>query len=521
MTVPFRRRFSTKLVLLISIVFLIPVVTSIAMLVATSQASVDLFEKVLTEPPGKQQLFLQEMLPQSDHGYAGASGVIALLRDYEHRRSFGLASSLIVISLALAAVVILLSMLLLKRGMVSLRELSAAAAAVGGGDFDVSPVAHSDDEFANLTEAFGLMTRRLRETMVSRDFMNHVIESMPAAIFTVDAKHRITTWNRQAARLTGIPSSEALGREAGELADVIARLPEDAAIPFFGKEAVMRPRGGGQRIVSIGADFLFAHTGERAGLIVTFVDMSEQKELERELLIAKERAEESSRLRSEFLANMSHEIRTPLNGIMGLAEVLAEGEGDAERRQHLGTIRQCGENLLYLINEILDLSKLEAGKMVLHRTTAVTADLLREAVATVEVGCKRKGIALATDVAPGVPEMIEVDHRKLVQILINLLGNALKFTDQGSIRLIVAPYRGERRGTLLFSVADTGLGIAADRQAHIFESFIQSEEHLTRRSEGTGLGLAIAGKLIGLMGGEIWVESNLGTGSTFSFTIAH
>jgi PAS domain S-box-containing protein len=520
MPVSFRRRFSTKLVLLISIVFLIPVITSLAMLTASSRSNTQFFEQLLEETPEAQRLALKEILPQSEHRYADSESIIALLRDYERRRTFALVSSLVVISAALAAVVILLSMLLLKRGMLALRELSIAAAAVGSGDFEVVPAIHSHDEFASLAEAFRRMTQHLRETVVRRDFFNHVIESMPAAVFTVDADGRITTWNRQAAQLTGVPPGEAIGKEATNLAGVIGSLPAVAEIPFFGKEGVIRPRGGGQRIVSKGVDFLYDRSGAVAGLIATFFDISEQKVLERELTIAKERAEEASRLRSEFLANMSHEIRTPLNGILGLAEMLGEGEADEERRGSLATIRQCGQNLLHMINEILDLSKLEAGRMVLHTALVATADILREAVATVEVGCQRKGIALVVEVAEGVPAAIEVDNFKLVQILVNLLGNALKFTERGEIRVRVALYAGERKGTLLFSVTDTGVGIPRDRQEHIFESFIQSEHHLTRRSDGTGLGLAITRKLIGLMGGEIWVESEVGKGSTFSFTIS-
>ena len=447
--------------------------------------------------------------------------MLTYLRDYEHRRTFGLFMSLMVISVALAGIVLLLSMLIMKRGMLSLHELAAAAGRVGEGDFRVELEARSHDEFAEMVAAFRTMARRLQETTVSRDFYNHAIESMPAAVFTVDGAGVITTWNRQAETLTGLAARETVGRPVAEFEAVIGRPAQAEEVPFFGRESVVRARGGRQRIVSRGVDVLVGRGGAPAGMIETFVDISAQKAMERELVVAKERAEESSRLRSEFLANMSHEIRTPLNGILGLAEMLAEEENDPERKENLRTIRQCGQNLLVLINEILELSKLEAGRMILHPAVVVTADVLHEAAATIEVACAKKGLAFTSSVELDVPPTIEVDNLKLVQILVNLLGNAVKFTERGSITLRVAPWRGDRRGDLLFEVADTGIGIPRDRQQQIFESFVQAEGQHSRQSEGTGLGLAIAQKLVALMGGELWLVSEEGKGSVFSFTIEH
>ena len=516
----FRIRFSTKLILLISLVFLIPVATSLVTLLITSQASIARFDQTLSMPQQRQQDLVREVIPDATPEELAQPGtLLRVMRDYERRRTYGLFVSLIVVSFVLAGVVILLSMLILKRGMLSLHELSLAAARVGEGDFDVSPKCRSHDEFADLVMAFTTMTKRLMETMISRDFYNHVLESMPAAVFTVDNDGLITTWNRQASRLTGLKTGETLGRSIEELTDVVGPRADRASIPFFGREAVVRTRDGLQRIVSKGVDFLYDRDGSHAGVIETFIDISELKKLERQLVIAKERAEGASRLRSEFLANMSHEIRTPLNGIMGLAEIMAEEEKDPERRSNLNTIRQCGGNLLHLINEILELSKLEAGKMVLRSALVSTASVVQEATATIEPGCRRKEIDLGVEVEEEVPDTIEVDGRKLVQILVNLLGNALKFTDQGFIRLRLARYRGERKGDILFEVSDSGRGIPPDRQKLIFESFVQANGYLTRGREGTGLGLTITHKLINLMGGEIWLESEVGKGSVFSFTI--
>ncbi len=521
MPVRFQRRFSTKLILLIGLCFLIPVVTSLAMLAATSRAGVAQLDQVLSRPEPEQHDFLSGIFPQSEHHITGFTDVITLLREYERRRGYGLFSSMTVISVALAGVVILISMLLLKRAMGSLKELSAAASQVGDGNFEVAPVSRSNDEFAQLTDAFRLMTQRLRETVVLRDYFNQVIESMPVAVFTADNDGRLRTWNRQAEELTGISAVDALGRSAEKFVEAIGRLPTPhEQLPFFGREAVIRPRAGGQRIVSKAMDALYDRGGHPVGIIGTMVDITEQKELQRQLTLAKERAEESSRLRSEFLANMSHEIRTPLNGILGLTETLIDEEGNAERRQVLTSISQCGRNLLHLINETLELSKLEAGKMVLHASTIGTRELLREASAAIEVACRKKGLQFDLQISPELSVTIEADRHKLLQVLLNLLGNAVKYTEQGFIRLTAEPYQGERLGTILFTIEDSGIGIPPDRQQQIFESFTQGENHLTRGNDGTGLGLAIARKLIALMGGEIWLASEPGRGSSFCFTIA-
>lgn len=261
----------------------------------------------------------------------------------------------------------------------------------------------------------------------------------------------------------------------------------------------------------------FVSNGRMSGELSDDVRSLEQRLKDAEQ--TKENALRISRLRSEFFANMSHEIRTPLNGILGLTDAMAAGEKDSDRLDSLQAIKRSGSRLLHLINEILEMSKIEAHRMVVHPAPVSIADLVKEAAATIEVGCRQKGIALHVDVTAEIPAVINVDGHKLVRVLINLLGNALKFTDRGSISVRACQNKGGRRGDILFEIADTGRGISAGKKESIFESFIQGGMDDDASDDGTGLGLPIAHGLVELLGGEIWVESRLGEGSAFYFTI--
>ena len=247
-------------------------------------------------------------------------------------------------------------------------------------------------------------------------------------------------------------------------------------------------------------------------------DITQRKQMERDLIAAREDALAASRAKSEFLSSMSHEIRTPMNAVLGMADLLMETKLNAEQRRYLDVMVANGNSLLELINSILDLARIESGRLQIERTEFDLADLIDKTISTFGVQAHSKGLELIARIAPGVQTHLIGDPMRLRQILINFLGNAIKFTERGEVVLEVSrPADSTEPAELRFAVSDTGIGIAPNKLKDIFTSFTQADSSTTRQYGGTGLGLAIAQRLVKLMGGKISLESELDKGSKFSF----
>jgi PAS domain S-box-containing protein len=366
----------------------------------------------------------------------------------------------------------------------------------------------------------------ISELQRQKQYYQSLLEASPTAIVTIDPDHKVTSWNPAAERLFGYGREEAIGQDIDSLvANSEAVHHEAVQLNRQTREAgqvrlaTRRTRKDGS-LVDVDVRAVPIRVGsEMVGLYAIYHDISE-------LQRAREQAEAATQAKSAFLAMMSHEIRTPMNAVIGMTGLMVDTELTPEQRSYAEVIRSSGEALMAIIDDILDFSKIEAGRLDLERRPFDLRGCVESALELVAASASGKGLNLAYLFDQGLPSAIVGDATRLRQILINLLNNAIKFTDTGEVVLSVdgkALESGEeevgRWHRLHFAVRDSGIGIPKDRQSRLFASFSQVDASTTRRYGGTGLGLAISKRLCELMGGTIWVESQVGKGSTFHFTI--
>jgi two-component system sensor histidine kinase/response regulator len=369
--------------------------------------------------------------------------------------------------------------------------------------------------------------QRLRET---EQYFRSVLERAPDGLLVVDADGTISMANAQCERLFGYTRGELVGQKVEMLVpdnirpqhpELRASFHRDPTTRAMGAKSELhgRRKDGSLLPVDIGLSPLPGRNGEKIQVAVSIRDITERKQAEIELKAAKQKAEDATRMKSMFLANMSHEIRTPMNAIIGLSHLALKTSLTAKQRDYVSKVHNAGTSLLAIINDILDFSKIEAGKLDIETTDFKLDDVINSVTTVTGQKATDKGLELLAHVAPGIPQFLLGDPLRLGQILINLINNAVKFTDRGEILLNaeMLEHTGEKC-QLKFSVRDTGIGMTKEQASRLFQPFTQADGSTTRKYGGTGLGLTVSRRLVELMGGQIWLDSEPGAGTTFTFT---
>lgn len=392
--------------------------------------------------------------------------------------------------------------------------------------------------------ALNISDRKKAESdlLESERLLASIINFLPDATLVIDKENRVISWNQSMEKMTGVKAEQILGKGDYEY-----------ALPFYGErrpvlidavrgsdqtleknyDAIKRQEDGtlvaeahipnlrGNEAYLLGsASALYDSDGNYWGAIESIRDITERKRAEEDLQRSKEKAESATRAKSEFLANMSHEIRTPLNAVIGMTGLLLDENLTVKQKEHVEIIRSSGDTLLAIINNILDLTKIEAEMIELERQPFDLHDCLEGSLEMVAADARRKGLETEYAFEDYVPAVVLGDPTRVNQILMNLLNNAVKFTKKGKITISVSGTAVEGGNyEIHFAVNDTGIGIPEDKMGRLFQSFSQIDASIARRYGGTGLGLVISKRLAELMGGRMWVESEVGKGSTFHFTI--
>ena len=398
--------------------------------------------------------------------------------------------------------------------------LAKLARRIGQGDYNIPEDMKGGGEIQGLVQSFHSMASDLRNTTVSKAHLDNILHGMLDGLLVVGADGRIQTANRATRKLLGYEENELLGQPITDFFHAPAQIdqPEAADKPH---EGTARPKNGGGLPVLLSVSALRERTTAGASTVWVFRDISSLKATQNALVAAMQESERANHAKSQFLANMSHELRTPLNAIIGYSEMLVDEARDIGQdgmTDDLGRIHAAGKHLLGLIDDVLDLSKIEAGKMMLNREEFSLQTVIEDVAATVRPMLAERRNSLIIDCQDDLAPIIS-DQIKIRQILFNILSNAVKFTENGSI-VVTARSKGRPDGDwIAIEVTDSGIGMSVDQVERIFGEFIQADSSTTRKYGGTGLGLAISRKMAQMLGGEISAASMPGKGSTFTIEL--
>jgi PAS domain S-box-containing protein len=379
----------------------------------------------------------------------------------------------------------------------------------------------------------GKMLKQLDPSQAIPDRVRAALDTMAEGLLVLDRKQNIVLANQSFAAIIGKAPDDIIGYRASDFpwqyetdSEPHSQLsPWEFALQNGQSQlnAMVRLRRdeAGHRTFKVNCAPIVGDGKTINGVLVSFDDVTQLEEKEVELRKSKEEAEEANRAKSDFLANMSHEIRTPMNAILGFTEVLKRGYGQGERdtSRHLNTIHSSGKHLLELINDILDLSKVEAGRIEVERIECAPYTIISELVNILGVKAREKGISLSFEADGELPEFIQTDPARFRQIITNLVGNAIKFTDQGGVRIVTRLAHQGESPRFVVDVIDSGIGMDEAQMARIFDPFTQADSSITRRFGGTGLGLSISHKFAKALGGDISVRSQPGEGSVFTVSV--